>query len=62
MLKKVIKMLLIVVMLLGIAFAFSNFMVKEIKADGLLGTWIYSRGVWVCKGIGTECDIDPGFE
>ncbi len=55
--KKVIKMMLVLIMVLGIAFSISNFVSLELKAGGeKTSTWIYVNGVRDCAGYGNECD------
>jgi hypothetical protein len=56
MMKKVIKMLLVLIMVLGIAFSLSNFISLELKAGPKICTWVYANGVFECMGHGNECD------
>lgn len=57
MMKKVIKMMMVLIMLLGIAFFISNFISLELKAAGeKTSTWVYVNGVRDCMGNGNECD------
>jgi hypothetical protein len=56
MLKKVIKITLVLIMVLGIAFSLSNFISIELKAGEKTGSWVYKNGVKECMGFGNECD------
>ena len=57
MMKKVIKITLVLIMVLGIGFSLSNFISLELKAAGVkTSAWVYKNGVIECMGIGTECD------
>ncbi len=56
MLKKVIKIMMVLIMIVGIAFSLSNFISIELKAAEKTGTWVYKNGVKECMGIGNECD------
>ncbi len=57
MMKKVIKMTLVLIMVLGIGFSFLNFISVELKAAGeKTSTWVYANGVIECMGHGNECD------
>ena len=56
MMKKVIKITLVLIMVLGIAFSLTNFISLDLKAGGKTGTWVYKNGVRECMGIGNECD------
>ncbi|MFC2140817.1 hypothetical protein ACFLQP_00790 [Acidobacteriota bacterium] len=60
MIKKVIKTILIVLMILGIAVSISNFISLEVKAKGDRGVWVDLGGVVECTGDGNQCDL--GFE
>jgi hypothetical protein len=56
--KKVIKIILIIIMLLGIVFSISNFIIPgKIKAASEKGVWVYVNGDWECTGDGESCDI-----
>ncbi len=54
--KKYIKIVLILIMILGIAFSISNFLSVELTAGEKTGTWVYRNGVRECMGIGSDCD------
>jgi len=57
MMKKVIKITLVLIMVLGIAFSLSNFISLELKSAGAkTSAWVYKNGVRECMGIGTDCD------
>jgi hypothetical protein len=56
MMKKLIKMMLVLIMLLGIAFSLSNFITLELKASPNKAAWYYANGVIECMGQGNECD------
>jgi hypothetical protein len=56
MMKKVVKMALVLIMLLGIGFSLSNFITLELKANPKTATWYYVNGVFECMGHGNECD------
>jgi ABC-type enterochelin transport system permease subunit len=56
MMKKVIKITLVLIMVLGIAFSISNFISLELKAAEKTGAWVYKNGVRECMGFGNECD------
>ncbi len=56
MMKKVIKIMLVLIMVLGIAFSISNFISLELRADGKICTWYYVNGIFECIGHGNECD------
>jgi hypothetical protein len=63
MLKKVIKIMMVLIMILGIAFSLSNFISIELKAGEKTGAWVYKNGVRECMGFGNDCDpfaILPG--
>ena len=58
MIKKITKIILIVVMLLGMAFSISNFIFPgKLKAGTLRGTWVDIGGDLECLGAGNECAI-----
>jgi len=54
--KKIIRIALIAVMLVGITFSISTFISVELQSigKGLRGVWI-AEGI--CGGIGDQCDI-----
>jgi len=52
----IIKMILILIMLLGIAFSISNFLSVALNASPKKATWVYANGVFECMGQGDECD------
>jgi len=54
--KKVVKMMLVLIMLLGIAFSLANFISLELKAGAKTATWYYANGAIECMGHGNECD------
>ncbi len=54
--KKVVKIVLVLIMLLGIAFSLSNFITLELKASPYKAAWVYANGVFECMGQGTDCD------
>jgi hypothetical protein len=56
MMKKIVKVMLVLIMVLGIAFSLSNFISLELKAGEKMSTWYYANGVIECMGHGTECD------
>jgi hypothetical protein len=56
MMKRVMKMLLVLIMILGIAFSISNFVSLELEAGEKTGSWVYRNGVKECMGFGNECD------
>jgi hypothetical protein len=56
MMKKVVKIVLVLIMLLGIAFSLSNFITLELKASPNKAAWYYANGVIECMGQGNECD------
>ncbi len=56
MMKKAIKMMLVLIMVLGIAFSISNFISLELRAGAKTSTWVYVNGVRDCMGFGDECD------
>jgi hypothetical protein len=62
--KKILKIVLIVIMILGIAFSIFNFV--SIKTEALnssdRGAWVIVNGNWECGGDGNECDIEGAFE
>ena len=59
MIKKVINTILIVLMILGLAFSISNFIIADtVKAAvGQRGVWVDLGGVDECTGDGSECEI-----
>jgi hypothetical protein len=61
--KKVAKIVLVLIMVLGIAFSLSNFVSIDLHA-AKTSVYIYRNGVWDCIGLGNECDpfapIPPG--
>ncbi len=56
MMKKVIKMMLVLIMILGIAFSLTNFVSLDLEAGPKISTWYYVNGVVECMGRGNECD------
>ena len=53
--KKVIKIITILIMLLGIAFSISNFIIPgKLKASSIRGVW---TDLGECEGFGNLCDI-----
>jgi hypothetical protein len=56
MMKNVIKITLVLIMVLGIAFSLFNFISLELKAGEKTGAWVYKYGVRECMGFGNECD------
>jgi hypothetical protein len=54
--QKVVKIVLVLIMVLGIAFSLSNFVSVELNAGEKTGAWVYKNGVRECMGLGTECD------
>jgi ABC-type enterochelin transport system permease subunit len=56
MLKKVIKIMMVLILISGIAFSLSNFISVELKAVEKTGAWVYKNGVRECMGAGNECD------
>lgn len=56
MLKKVIKIMMVLIMILGIAFSLSNFISFQLEAGEKTGSWVYENGVKECMGFGDECD------
>jgi hypothetical protein len=54
--KKVIKITLVLIMVLGIAFSLSNFISQDLNAGEKNGSWVYENGVKECMGFGNECD------
>jgi hypothetical protein len=56
MMKKVMKVMLVLIMVLGIAFSISNFISMELKAGEKTSSWVYVNGVRDCMGYGNECD------
>ena len=54
--KRNIKIVLILIMILGIAFSISNFLSVELTAAEKTGAWVYKNGVRECMGFGNECD------
>ena len=61
--KRILKILMVVLMLIGIAFAIPNFISPKLKAEGLNGSWVYKNGVKVCIAPGNECStFGNGFE
>jgi hypothetical protein len=55
--KKALKILMVVIMILGIAFSVTNFISLQLKAAGMKGIWVYDFGTKTCEGLGNECDI-----
>jgi len=59
--KKIIKIIMVILMLMGIGFSIFNFLSVEIKAGGggipIKGAWVYSAGQYRCMGDGTDCTI-----
>lgn len=53
---RIIKIILIVIMLMGVAFSISNFISIELNAGAKTSTWVYKNGTWVCMGFGDACD------
>lgn len=53
--KRILKILMVVLMLIGSTFAISNFISPKLKAEGLNGSWVYKNGVKVCIAPGSEC-------
>jgi hypothetical protein len=53
--KKVAKIMLVFIMVLGIAFSLSNFVSIDLHA-AKTSVWIYKNNVWECMGFGDECD------
>jgi membrane protein CcdC involved in cytochrome C biogenesis len=54
--RKAIKIVMILIMLLGIAFSISNFISVELKANHLNGLdWVWPDGAVDCIRIGGEC-------
>jgi hypothetical protein len=61
--RKIIKIVMILMMLLGIAFSISNFISVELKADVLRGIeWTWPDGSVDCVGFGIQCDLLFHFE
>jgi hypothetical protein len=57
--KRVIRIAMIVIMILGILFSISNFITpSKIKAFSIRGVWVDGE----CMGDGNECDIGLRFE
>ena len=54
--KKAIKITLVLIMVLGIAFSLTNFVSFELKALEKTGSWVYKNGVRECMGFGNDCD------
>ena len=54
--ERIIKAILIVIMLLGIAFSISNFISSELRAAAKAGSWVHENDVKECMGFGNECD------
>jgi uncharacterized protein YxeA len=61
--KKILKILMIVSMIIGVAFSISNFISIETKASPTSknGAWVEVNGTWECAGDGSECDPLNGF-
>jgi len=62
--KKLTKIVLALIMILGIGFSISNLISVNLKAGEKTSVLVYIHGDWVCMGIGNECDpfsfIPPG--
>lgn len=56
MMKKVIKITLVLIMILGIAFSLSNFISQELNTGEKTGSWVYRNSVRECMGFGNDCD------
>jgi hypothetical protein len=56
--KKLVKIMLAVIMLLGISFSVFNFFSVDAEAIGLKGEWEDLGGVEECMGEGNECTIN----
>ncbi len=57
MLKKVLKLSMVSIMIVGILFSIFNFASGEIKAAGVgRGAWVYNQGVLECMGDGNDCN------
>ena len=56
MMKKVMKVMLVLIMVLGIGFSLLNFISLELKAGAKTAAWVYRNGTWDCMGLGNECD------
>ena len=54
--KKVVKIVLVLIMVLGLGFSLSNFIALELKASPYKAAWVYANGVIECMGQGTDCD------
>ena len=60
MIKKILKIAMILIMLVGIAFSITNFLSVESKAEGSTrGAWVYVNDTYRCMGDGNECEISP---
>jgi len=64
MMKKLTKIILVLIMILGIGFSISNLISVKLKAGEKICTWVYRNGAWDCMGLGTDCDpfafLPPG--
>ena len=54
--KKLVKIILVLIMMLGIGFSISNFVSLDLRAGDKTATWYYANGVIECMGRGNECD------
>jgi uncharacterized alpha/beta hydrolase family protein len=60
--RKVVKIILVLIMVLGVVFSISNFFSVNLHADKT-ATWYYVGGIFECIGRGNECDpfaFNPG--
>lgn len=56
-----IKIIIIIIMILGIAFSISNFFPVEVKAEGpgIMGIWVdLPDGSFKCMDFGNECTVN----